>query len=47
MENLINDDYKNEWVRMGLEGMDSNEISLGSLEDGLYSTKERKGVLLL
>ena len=39
--------YRNErWVR-DCEGMESNEISLGSLEDGLYFRKEEKGMYLL
>jgi hypothetical protein len=32
---------------MGLEGMGSNEISLGSMENGLYFEEEKKRVFLL
>ena len=29
------------------EGMECNEISLGSVEDGLYSKKKEKGLFFL
>jgi hypothetical protein len=38
---------RNKWWKVGLEGMGSNEISLGSMEDGIYFRQEEKGVFLL
>jgi hypothetical protein len=34
------------WI-MQSEGMEYNEISLGSVEDGLYSEKKEKGLFFL
>ena len=39
--------YRNKGWIMFSEGMECNEISLGSVEDGLYSKKKEKGLFFL
>jgi len=46
-EDLIKASYMKEGWRTYCEGMDSDEISLGTVENGLYLRREKKGVFLL
>ena len=46
-EDLMKGLYTKEGWRTYCEGMESDEISLGTMEDGLYLRGERKGVFLL